>query len=198
MPSRSLTSRDVCGSSRAAPERRHLSCLRARSAPACPAGHEDDCECRCLPRVQLSFFNAVAAPNDLMHWQEAARDLVFVHDAVCADSVLVHHPAQLDEQPVRVAVLLLKAVELFHALGGPLVAQAHTLQELSDPLSTKTDVEPLCVEPFVHQAPESHCADAQGVRDPHDVLAQPLRAKSSCRAALFLARSVSSGRECSG
>ena len=36
-------------------------------------------------------------------------------------------PAQLDEQPVRVGVRLLRAVELFHALGGLLVAQAHAV-----------------------------------------------------------------------
>ena len=56
--------------------------------------------------------------------------LVDVHDAVCTGSVLVHEPAQLDEQPVRVGVLLLRAVELFHTLGGLLEAQAHTTQEL--------------------------------------------------------------------
>ena len=50
------------------------------------------------------------------------RRLVDVHDAVCADCVLIHEPAQLDEQPVRVGVLLLRAEELFHALGGLLVA----------------------------------------------------------------------------
>ena len=32
--------------------------------------------------------------------------------------MLVHQSAQLDEQPVRDGVLLLRAVELFHALGG--------------------------------------------------------------------------------
>ena len=45
----------------------------------------------------------------------------------------IHHPAQLDEEPVRVGVLLLKAVELFHELGGLLASQAHPEQELSDP-----------------------------------------------------------------
>ena len=38
-PSRSLTSRDECAPARAAPARRRLSCQRARSAPACAAGH---------------------------------------------------------------------------------------------------------------------------------------------------------------
>ena len=44
-----------------------------------------------------------ASRRGLMHRQEAAGRLVDVHDAVCADSVLVHRPAQLDEEPVRVA-----------------------------------------------------------------------------------------------
>ena len=56
-----------------------------------------------------------------MHWQEPAGGVVDVHDAVCGDSVLVPQPAQLDEQPVVVGVLLLSAVELFHARGGLLV-----------------------------------------------------------------------------
>ena len=60
-----------------------------------------------------------------MHRQEAAGGLVDVHDAVCADCVCAHQPAQLDEQPVRVGVRLLRAVELFPALGGLLVDQAH-------------------------------------------------------------------------
>ena len=67
-------------------------------------------ECRGLLRValQLSLFDAAAAPPDLMHWPEAAGRLVDVHVAICAGSVLFHQPAQLDEQPVRVGVLLLK------------------------------------------------------------------------------------------
>ena len=90
----------------------------------------------------------------LMHRQEAARSLVDVHDEVCADCVCAHQPAQLDEEPVRVGVLLLRAVELFQALGGLLAAQAHAMQELSDPGVAGTDVESLCVEPFVHEAPD--------------------------------------------
>ena len=86
-----------------------------------------------------------------MHGQEAARGLVDVHDTVCADSVLVHQPAQLDEQPVRVGVLLLRAVDLFHALGGLLEAKVHAMHELSDPSITRTDVESLCLEPVVQQ-----------------------------------------------
>ena len=79
-----------------------------------------DCECRGLPRVALylSLLHAAAASSNLMHRQEAARRLVDVHDAVCADSVLVHEPAQLDEEPVRVGLLQSRAVELFQALGG--------------------------------------------------------------------------------
>ena len=68
-----------------------------------------------------------------MHRQEAAGRLVDVHDAVCAGSVLAHQPAQPHEQPMRVGVLLLRAVELFHALGRLLEAQAHATQELLHP-----------------------------------------------------------------
>ena len=119
------------------------------------------------PRVALP--EAAAAPPDLMHRQEAARGFFDVHDAVCADSVLFHQPAQLDEEPVRVGVLLLWTVELFHALCGLLVAQAHAAQELPDPLSTETA---LCMEPFAHQASDRHRADAKDVSLSHDVLAE--------------------------
>ena len=46
----------------------------------------------------VNLFDAEAAPADLMHGEEAAGRLVDVHDAVCADCVLVHEPAQLDER----------------------------------------------------------------------------------------------------
>ena len=77
--------------------------------------------------------------------------LVNGHDAKCADSVLVHQPAQLDGEPVRVVVLLVRAEELFHALGGLLAAQAHAMHELLDPSLAGTDVLSLCVEPFEQQ-----------------------------------------------
>ena len=48
--------------------------------------------------LQLSLFQATAAPPDLLHREEPARRLVDVHDAVSADSMLVHQPAQLDEE----------------------------------------------------------------------------------------------------
>ena len=104
---------------------------------------EGDRERRGFPRValQLSLLHAAAAPSSLMHQQEAARRLVNVHDAVCADNVLVHEPAQLDEQPVRVGLLQSRAVELLQALGGLLEAQAHAVQELSDPPLAGTGVE---------------------------------------------------------
>ena len=110
-----------------------------------------------------------------MHQQEAERRLVDVHDTVCADCVLVHEPAQLDEQPVRVGLLQSRAVELLQALGGLLEAQAHATQELLHPAKAGTDVELLCVEPFVHQASDRHRAQAQDVGHPHDVLAQSRR-----------------------
>ena len=55
-------------------------------------------------------------------------------------------------------------MELFQALGG---------QELSDPLSARTDVESLRVEPFVHKASDRVRAQAQDVGHPHDVLVEP-------------------------
>ena len=125
-------------------------------------------ECRGL----LCVVPAAAAPPDLMHWQEAAERLVVVHDSFCADSVLVHQPAQLDEEPVRVGALLLRAVDLFHALGGLLAAQAHAEEELSDRLPAGTHVESHCVEPFEHQASDRHRAEAQDVGHSQDVLAQ--------------------------
>ena len=62
---------------------------------------EGDGECGCLRRValQLSLLDAAAAPTGLMHRQE--------DDAVCADAIGAHLPAQLDEEPVCVGVLLL-------------------------------------------------------------------------------------------
>ena len=39
-----------------------------------------------------------------MRTQEAVERLIDVHDAVCADSVCAHQPAQLDERPVRIVV----------------------------------------------------------------------------------------------
>ena len=129
---------------------------------------EGNCECCGLLRValQLGLLHAAAAPSSLMYREEAARGLVDVHDAVCADSVLVHEPAQLDVEPVRVGVLLLRAVELLQALSGLLEAQVHATQELSDPSIAGTHVEPLCVEPFVHQASDRHRAQAHDVGHP--------------------------------
>ena len=88
---------------------------------------EGDCKCRGLLGValQLGLFLAEAAPSGLVHRQDAARGLVDVHDAICADNVLLHEPAQLDEEPMRVGLLQSRAVELLQALGGPLEAQVH-------------------------------------------------------------------------
>ena len=83
--------------------------------------------------LQLSLLQAMAAPPDLLHREEQARCLVDDHDAVCADSVRAHQPAQLDEEPMRVGVLLLRAT-----------------QKSLDPSLAETDVGLLCVEPVVH------------------------------------------------
>ena len=81
---------------------------------------EGDRERRGLPRValQLSLLHTVAAPSSLIHQEEAARGLADVHDAVCADSVLVHEPAQLDEEPVRVGLLQTGLWSSFKHLAG--------------------------------------------------------------------------------
>ena len=76
-----------------------------------------------------------------MHREKAARGLVNVDDAVCADCVLVHEPAELDEQPVRVGLLQSRAVELLQAVGGLLGAQAHATQESLHPALAGTGVE---------------------------------------------------------
>ena len=47
------------------------------------------------------------------------------------------------------------------------------MQEPLDPVIAGTDVESLCVEPFVHQASDRHRAEAQEVGHSHDVLAEP-------------------------
>ena len=47
-----------------------------------------------------------------MHWEEAARGLVDVDDAVCADCVRLHEPAKLDEESMRVGLLQNRTVEL--------------------------------------------------------------------------------------
>ena len=95
--------------------------------------------------LQLSLFDTAAAPPDLTHRQEDAKRLVDVHDAVCADAKGAHEPAQLDEQPMRVGVLLLRAAELSHALGGLLAAQEHATQESPHPTAAGTSVECLDV-----------------------------------------------------
>ena len=139
---------------------------------------EGDRECRGLLCValQLSLFDAAAAPADLLRRLEAAGGLVDAHYAVCADTIGAHQPAQLDEQPVRVGVLLLRAVELFHALGRLLEAQSHAVEKPSDPPLAGTHVESLSVEPVVHQASDRCRAGAQDVAHSQDVLAQPCHA----------------------
>ena len=109
--------------------------------------------CSLCVALQLRLFDAASVPPDLLHREEAAGRFVDVRDEVCADSVIVHQPAQLDEQPVRVGLLHSRAVELFQALGGLLETQAHATQELLHLAKAGTDVELLCVEPFAHQAP---------------------------------------------
>ena len=103
----------------------------------------------CCVALQLGLLDTVAAPCDLLHREEPARILCRCsRRGLRADSVLVHQPAQLDEEPVRVGAL----VELFHAPRGLLVAQAHATQEVLDLPLAGTHVESLLVKPFEHQA----------------------------------------------
>ena len=136
---------------------------------------ESDRECSGLLGValQLGLLRAAAAPSGLMNREKVARGLVDVDDAVGADCVRLHEPAQLDEEPVRVGLLQSRDVELLQAIGGLLEAQAHATQELSDPPIAGMHVEPLCVEPLELQAVDSDRAQAQDVGHPHDVLAEP-------------------------
>ena len=125
---------------------------------------EGDRECRGLLRaaLHLSLFNGAAVPPDLMHQQEAAGRLVDVHDSVCADSVLVHQPAKLDEDPVRWRAAA-RGCEALSRTWGFHVAQVHTTQESLDPTVAGTGVESLCVQPTVHQASDGERAEAQDI-----------------------------------
>ena len=70
---------------------------------------------------------------------------------VVADSVLLHEPAQLDEQSMRVGVLMFRAVELCQALGGLLAAQAYATQEFlySDRTSSPSVSSPSSTKPWI-------------------------------------------------
>ena len=149
----------------------------ARSASTCPARFmlKATTSVVALPCValQLSSFDAAAAPPHLMHRQEAAGGLVDVHDAVCADAAGAHQPAQLDEEPVRVGVLLSRVVEPFHALGGFLATKAHAVQELSNHSRPERTSSPSVSSHSCTRLLNRHRAEAQDDGDPHDVLAEP-------------------------
>ena len=119
---------------------------------------------------------------------------MFYH-VVCADAIGAHQPAQLDEEPVRVGVLLLRAVELFQALGGLLVDQVHAEQELSDPSLARTDVEPSassqsCTKPLIVTALRHRTSDTR-------MMCSLSRVMSAGNSKIIL-RCVSSGTGCSG
>ena len=82
----------------------------------------------------------------------------------CADSVRAHQPAELDEEAVRVGVLLLRAVDLFHALGGLLAAQTHAVLTQSSPSVSSHSY---------NQASDRHRAEAHYVGHSQDVVASP-------------------------
>ena len=107
---------DVVSALRPGPVRasRRLSCVHDlhQHVQRATVHAEGDCERRGLLCValQLGLLRAAAAPSGLMHWEKTARRLINVDDAVCANSVIVHEPAQLDEEPVRVGLLQSRAV----------------------------------------------------------------------------------------
>ena len=112
---------------------------------------EGDCERRGLLCVHLllGMLRAAAAPFCLMHREKAARGLANVDDAVCADSVLVHEPAEIDEEAMRVGLLQSRAVELLQALGGLLEAQAHATQLLLGRASSSSESSHPCNRPLI-------------------------------------------------
>ena len=135
-----------------------------------------------------------------MHQREAARRLVDVHDSLFADTIGAHEPAQHNEEPVRVGVLLLRAVELSHALGGLLATQAHATQELLHPAMAGTGVESLCVESCTKPLIATALTHRTSVTRKMCSLSRVMSAGESkaLLSVLLLVRSVSSGRECSG
>ena len=131
---------------------------------------EGDRERRRLPRValRLRLFHAAAAQSSLMHWEEAARGLVNVDYAVCADSM-----HSLMKSRCVLASCKAGLWSSFEALGGLLEAQAHATHESLHPALAGMHVEPLCVEPLEYQAVDRDRAQAQDVDHLHDVLVQP-------------------------
>ena len=95
------------------------------------------CALTSKPQLLLIFHSAGAVVSTVKNNQ------ICYFSSVTVSSIV----AQLDEQPVRVGVLQLRAVELFHALGGQLVAQAHAVEDPSHPPLAGTHVESLCFEP---------------------------------------------------
>ena len=65
---------------------------------------EGDRECRGLP-LRCPAAGPARRRGGPTRSVAPAGGLVDVHDAICADCVLVHQPAQLDEEPVRLGLL---------------------------------------------------------------------------------------------
>ena len=145
-----------------------------------------DSECPDLLR-QLGLFRHRGGPT---RSGSPAGCLVDVHHAICADAICAHEPAQLDEEPIRVGVLLLRAVELLRALGGLLVAQGPAMQEPLGPTEARMGASQSTTKRMIVTALR-HWTSVS--------LAGCVRsAKSSCRAVLLLVRCVSTDSECSG
>ena len=107
----------------------------------------------------------------------------------------VHHPTQLVEEPVHVGVLLLRAVEVFHARCGLCEAQSVRLSRGSSPRYCWDDRR---VPPRRAMRAPSTRRWSPARRAHSAVSCLRVTADSSGRAALLVAHSVSTDKECSG
>ena len=129
---------------------------------------EGDGECRGHSGLALQLGLCVFCsdgPSDRLHRHDTAQGLVYVDHAVCADSVLVHEPAQVDEQPMRVGLLVSGAVH------------GHPMHEIPDPAQAGRNVEAQIVEPYERQVSDRR-TQAQDVGHNRDVLR---RSREACR-----------------
>ena len=107
----------------------------------------------------------------------------------------VHHPKQLVEELVRVGVLLLRAVEVFHARGGLFVAQSARLTRVSSPRYS-WDGRRVPLRRAMRAPSTRRWSPARRARSAVSCLR--VTADFSGRAALLVAHSVSTDKEWSG
>ena len=125
---------------------------------------EGDREYLGLPRValQLSLFDAAAAPPDLTHRQEAARvSSMFTPRSAVTGCVLISQYTLMVGRCVLACCCSGLWSSFTHCRAS--CSSCARTQELFDPPLAGTDVVSLCLEPVVHQAPDRHRAEAQDV-----------------------------------